>query len=82
MIVRSGLFRGVNPFSSLISSGVILLFVSFVLVFPARSTDWIDAARNICDLLFSTGGMSVYRADFLFSFLPFSISKYGAIPPR
>ena len=78
MIVRSGLFRGVNPFSSLISSGVILLFVSFVLVFPARSTDWIDAARTFVTFYFNWWYVGL-SGGFLVFLFAVSISKYGAI---
>lgn len=78
MVIKSGLFRGVNPYSSLISAGVVLLFVLITLALPTGSAAWIDAARTFVTFFF--GWWYVVLAGFFLVFLiAISISKYGTL---
>ena len=78
MLIRSGVFRGVNPYSSLISAGVVLLFVFLVLAFPTSSADWIDAARTFVTLFFNWWYV-VLSGVFLVFLIAIAASKYGSI---
>lgn len=78
MLIRSGVFRGVNPYSSLISAGVVLLFVFLVLAFPTSSADWIDAARTFVTHFFNWWYV-VLSGVFLVFLIAIAASKYGSI---
>lgn len=78
MIIRSGVFRGANPYSSLISAGVILLFVFLVLAFPKDSAAWIDSARTFVTFYFNWWYV-LLSCVFLLFLLGIAISKYGAL---
>jgi len=78
MLIRSGVFRGVNPYSSLISAGVILLFVFLVLAFPASSADWIDSARTFVTFYFNWWYV-VLSGVFLVFLIAIAVSKYGSL---
>ncbi|WP_193142890.1 BCCT family transporter [Meridianimarinicoccus sp. MJW13] len=78
MVIRSGIFRGVNPYSSLISAGVILLFIFLVLAFPTNSASWIDSARTIVTFYFNWWYV-IMSGSFLVFLIAIAVSKYGAI---
>ncbi len=78
MIVRSGPFRGINPFSALISAGIVLLFVLVTLGLPERSASWIEAARTFVTFYF-TWWYVVLAGFFLLFLLALAASPYGAI---
>ena len=78
MLIRSGVFRGVNPYSSMISAGVVLLFVFLVLAFPTSSADWIDSARTFVTFFFNWWYV-VLSGIFLVFLIAIAASKYGSI---
>lgn len=78
MLVRTGFYRGVNPYSSLISGGVILLFVLLVLAFPTSSAEWIDSARTLVTFFFGWWYV-LLSGVFLISLIVIAASKYGSI---
>jgi choline/carnitine/betaine transport len=78
MLIRSGVFRGVNPYSSLISAGIILLFVFLVLAFPTSSADWIDSARTFVTFYFNWWYV-VLSGVFLVFLVAIAVSKYGSL---
>lgn len=78
MLIRSGVFRGVNPYSSLISAGFVLLFVFLVLAFPTGSADWIDAGRTFVTFFFNCWYV-VLSGVFLVLLIAIAASKYGSI---
>ena len=78
MLIRSGVFKGVNPYSSLISAGVILLFVFLVLAFPTSSAEQIDFARTFVTFFFGWWYV-VLSGVFLVFLIAIAASKYGSI---
>ncbi len=78
MIIRSGVFRGANPYSSLISAGIILLFVFLVLAFPTDSAAWIDSARTFVTFYFNWWYV-LLSCVFLIFLVGIAVSKYGAL---
>lgn len=78
MLIRSGVFRGVNPYSSMISAGIILLFVSLVLAFPTSSSEWIDSARTFVTFFFSWWYV-LLSGTFLVFLIAIGASKYGSL---
>jgi choline-glycine betaine transporter len=78
MLIRSGVLRGVNPYSSLISAAVILLFVFLVLAFPTSSADWIDSARTFVTVFFGWWYVAL-SGVFLVFLIAIAVSKYGAL---
>ena len=78
MLIRFGVFRGVNPYSSLISAGIILLFVFLVLAFPTSSADWIDSARTFGTFYFNWWYV-VLSGVFLVFLVAIAVSKYGSL---
>ncbi len=78
MVLSSGPFKGVNPYTSLISVGVILAFTFSTLVYPERSTELIDQARTF--VTFYANWWYVVLAGFFLLFLLFvGVSKFGAL---
>ena len=78
MLIRSGVFRGVNPYTSLISATVILLFVFLVLAFPTGSAEWIDSARTFVTFFFNWWYVAL-SGVFLVFLIAIAVSKYGAL---
>lgn len=78
MVIKSGFFRGVNPYSSLISAGVVLLFMVITLAFPTSSAAWIDSARTFVTFFFNWWYV-VLAGFFLVFLIAIAASKYGRI---
>lgn len=78
MVLTSGPFKGVNPYTSLISLGVILAFTLSTLAFPEASASLIDQARTF--VTFYANWWYVSLAGFFLVFLlVIAVSKYGSI---
>lgn len=78
LLIRSGVFRGVNPYSSVISAGAILLFVFVVLMSPTSSAEWIDSARSFVTFYFNWWYV-VLSGVFLVFLFAIAVSKYGSL---
>lgn len=78
MLIRYGVFKGVNPYSSLISASAILLFVVLVLAFPSGSAAWIDSARSFVTFFFNWWYVTL-SGVFLLFLMAVAFSRYGSL---
>ncbi|MFQ8433319.1 BCCT family transporter [Amaricoccus sp. W119] len=78
MVIQSGPFRGINPYSSLISAAVVFVFIAVTLGFPEQSARLIDEARTF--VTFYAGWWYVALAGLFLVFLIWiAASKYGTL---
>jgi choline/carnitine/betaine transport len=78
MVLQSGPFRGVNPYSSLISATLVLAFVIVTLALPTQSAQWIDNARTFITFYFNWWYI-LLAGVFLLFLLVIAVSKYGSL---
>ena len=78
MVLTSGPFKGVNPYTSIISLGVIFAFTFSTLVFPERSTELIDQARTFVTF-FANWWYILLAGTFLLFLLFIGVSKFGSL---
>ncbi|WP_440997411.1 BCCT family transporter [Arhodomonas sp. SL1] len=78
MVIKSGLFRGINPYTYLISSAIVFAFVSATLAFPEQSAALIDQARTF--VTFHANWWYIGLAGLFLVFLVgIAVSRYGSL---
>ena len=78
MVIKSGFFRGINPYTSVIASGVILAFIVVTLAFPEQSARLIDQARTFVTF-YAHWWYIVLAGVFLVFLIGLAVSKYGSM---
>ncbi|MDN3519874.1 BCCT family transporter [Aquisalimonas lutea] len=78
MVIQNGPFRGINPYTSLIASSVVILFVVGTLVFPDAASEWIQNARTFVTF-YANWWYVLLAGCFLVFLVGLAASPYGRL---